>query len=129
MYLSIFFQRITSCGLHGPCNEKMAILVQDFVQSLISKHPYWNRTQGANHFIVNCDDICWKATIRMQLLENAIQVACESLDGLEFKPIKGYCPPRLRSSTIHSSTSWKYCHIKQVTSFNCSLNLAIRQLR
>ncbi|KAK7822095.1 xylogalacturonan beta-1 [Quercus suber] len=93
MYLSIFFLRITSCGLHGPCNEKMAILVQDFFQSSISKHPYWNRTQGANHFIVNCDDICWKATIRMRLFENAIQVACESLDALEFKPIKDIVLP------------------------------------
>ncbi|KAK7856146.1 xylogalacturonan beta-1 [Quercus suber] len=90
----------------------MAIVVQDFVQSLISKHLYWNRTQGANHFIVNCDNICRKATIQMRLLENAIQVMCGSLNALEFKPIQVYCPSRSR---IHSSTSWKY-HIKQETS-------------
>jgi hypothetical protein len=29
----------------------------EHVESIISKYPYWNRTQGADHFFVICDEV------------------------------------------------------------------------
>ncbi|KAJ6377889.1 hypothetical protein OIU78_028169 [Salix suchowensis] len=37
-------------------NERSMAMV-DFVMSLISEYPYWNRTLGADHFFVTCSDI------------------------------------------------------------------------
>ncbi|KAJ6366396.1 hypothetical protein OIU77_002890 [Salix suchowensis] len=39
--------------------DERAIAVEDFVKSLISKYPYWNRTLGADHFFVTCADITY----------------------------------------------------------------------
>jgi hypothetical protein len=63
--------------MQGTSNKKMAIIVQKYVQSLISKYPYWNRTQGIDHFFVNCHEIGVKATKGVPFLKgNAIQVMC-----------------------------------------------------
>ncbi|GMY39854.1 probable glycosyltransferase At5g20260 [Fagus crenata] len=78
---------------NGSSNEDMAIAVQYYVQSLISKYPYWNRKQGADHFFVNCDIIGRMAAQRLPLLNNAIQVVCASGDALEFKPSKDIVLP------------------------------------
>ncbi|KAG0572206.1 hypothetical protein KC19_VG076200 [Ceratodon purpureus] len=37
--------------------KMMADIVMAYVESLIIKYPYWNRTLGADHFFVTCHDI------------------------------------------------------------------------
>ena len=71
----------------------MASLVQDYVKGLISKYKYWNRTQGADHFFVNCHEIGVIATKGLPLLEKAIQVVCASRNALEFMPHKDIVLP------------------------------------
>jgi hypothetical protein len=57
----------------------MTVIVENYVERLISKHPYWNKTEGADHFLVICH-------------ENGVGVA----DGVPFlkkNPIRLVCPP------------------------------------
>ncbi|KAJ8557504.1 hypothetical protein K7X08_003129 [Anisodus acutangulus] len=46
----------------GTSYENMTIIVQNYVDSLIAKYPYWNRTMGADHFFVTCHDVGVRAT-------------------------------------------------------------------
>uniref|UniRef100_A0A0E0CGY9 Exostosin GT47 domain-containing protein n=1 Tax=Oryza meridionalis TaxID=40149 RepID=A0A0E0CGY9_9ORYZ len=41
----------------GTSYENMTIIVKDYVEGLINKYPYWNRTLGADHFFVTCHDV------------------------------------------------------------------------
>ena len=36
------FDNLLSCGMQEPSYEEMEIVVQNYVQSLIQEHPYWN---------------------------------------------------------------------------------------
>ncbi|PSS26181.1 Glycosyltransferase [Actinidia chinensis var. chinensis] len=67
----------------GTSYENMTIIVQDYVQSLISKYPHWNRTLGTDHFFVTCHDVGVRATEGVPLLvKNSIRVVCSpSYDG------------------------------------------------
>ncbi|KAF3526375.1 hypothetical protein F2Q69_00050750 [Brassica cretica] len=37
--------------------KKHRMIVQIYVDGLIAKYPYWNRTLGADHFFVTCHDV------------------------------------------------------------------------
>ncbi|KAJ0078410.1 hypothetical protein Patl1_37081 [Pistacia atlantica] len=40
----------------------ISTIVEKYVEKLISKYPYWNRTQGVDYLFVTCHDIGVKAT-------------------------------------------------------------------
>jgi hypothetical protein len=66
--------------VQGTSYENMTIIVQNYVQSLISKYPYWNRTLGADHFFVTCHDVGVRATEGVELLvKNSIRVVLPKL--------------------------------------------------
>ncbi|XP_050259832.1 probable glycosyltransferase At5g25310 [Quercus robur] len=74
--------------------KKMAIVVKNYVQSLVNEHPYWNRSQGADHFFVNCHKIGVLATRNFPLLKNAIRVLCATWHAFEFDRSKDmFLPP------------------------------------
>ena len=64
----------------------MAIVVQKYVQSLISKYHYCNPNE--DHFFVNCHGIGVIAANGLPLLENATQVVCASRFASKFTPSK-----------------------------------------
>ncbi|KAL4614967.1 hypothetical protein ACB092_07G090800 [Castanea dentata] len=65
--------------------QKMAIVVQKYVQSLISKFHYFNPN---DHFFVNCHGIGVITANGLPLLENATQVVCASRFASKFTPSK-----------------------------------------
>lgn len=53
--------------------------IRDYVQNMIHKYPYWNRTGGADHFYVACHSIGRSAMDKAPDVKfNAIQVVCSS---------------------------------------------------
>ncbi|CAA2993707.1 probable glycosyltransferase At5g03795 isoform X2 [Olea europaea subsp. europaea] len=57
--------------------ENMTVIVQNYVESLMSKYPYWNRTLGVDYFFVTCHDVGVRATEGLPfLVKNSIRVVC-----------------------------------------------------
>ncbi|KAL9242776.1 hypothetical protein vseg_016742 [Gypsophila vaccaria] len=57
----------------------LSFFLRDYVNSLASKYPFWNRTHGADHFLVACHD--WGPyTLKehSELLNNSIKVLCNA---------------------------------------------------
>ncbi|KAA8546682.1 hypothetical protein F0562_003087 [Nyssa sinensis] len=80
----------------GTSYESMTIIVQNYVESLISKYPYWNRTLGADHFFVTCHDVGVRATEGVPLLvKNSIRVVCSPSYDVGFIPHKDVALPQV----------------------------------
>ncbi|GER25799.1 exostosin family protein [Striga asiatica] len=60
----LFFIPISCHKMRGKgiSYENMTVIVQNYVESLMNKYPYWNRTLGADHFFVTCHDVGMRAT-------------------------------------------------------------------
>ncbi|KAG8077353.1 hypothetical protein GUJ93_ZPchr0007g6423 [Zizania palustris] len=57
----------------------LATYLRDFVKGLAAKYPFWNRTRGADHFLVACHD--WGAyttTAHGDLRRNSIKALCNA---------------------------------------------------
>ncbi|WRX14948.1 GPI transamidase subunit PIG-U - like 1 [Theobroma cacao] len=82
--------------LQGLSYENMTRTVQEYVESLMVKYPFWNRTLGADHFFVTCHDIGLKATVGVaHLVKNSIRVACTSGDDDGYIPHKDFPLPQI----------------------------------
>ncbi|KAK9287277.1 hypothetical protein L1049_015690 [Liquidambar formosana] len=80
----------------GTSYENMTIIVHNYVQSLIDKYPYWNRTLGADHFFVTCHDVGVRATEGYPLLvKNTIRVVCSPSYDVGFIPHKDVALPQV----------------------------------
>ncbi|XP_011003247.1 PREDICTED: probable glycosyltransferase At5g03795 [Populus euphratica] len=88
----------TSCHslpAKGRSVDERAIAVQHFVNSLISEYPYWNRTLGADHFLITCADIHVTASERIwNLMKNSIRVMCSPSYNVEYVPHKDVSLPQ-----------------------------------
>ncbi|KAG5007752.1 hypothetical protein JHK82_025677 [Glycine max] len=80
----------------GTSYENMTIIVQNYVESLISKYPYWNRTLGADHFFVTCHDVGVRATEGLEfLVKNSIRAVCSPSYDVGFIPHKDVALPQV----------------------------------
>ncbi|XP_026401339.1 probable glycosyltransferase At5g03795 isoform X2 [Papaver somniferum] len=80
----------------GTSYANMTIIVKNYVDSLILKYPYWNRTLGADHFFVTCHDIGVRATEGVPLLvKNSIRVVCSPSYDVGFIPHKDVALPQV----------------------------------
>ncbi|KAG9459694.1 hypothetical protein H6P81_004202 [Aristolochia fimbriata] len=80
----------------GTSYENMTIIVKDYVEGLIAKYPYWNRTLGADHFFVTCHDVGVRATEGLEfLVKNSIRVVCSPSYDVGFIPHKDVALPQV----------------------------------
>ncbi|KAK4411750.1 putative glycosyltransferase, partial [Sesamum angolense] len=94
----LFFIPISCHKMRGKgiSYENMTVIVHDYVESLISKYPYWNRTLGADHFFVTCHDVGVRATEGVPLLvKNSIRVVCSPSYDVGFIPHKDVALPQI----------------------------------
>lgn len=57
----------------------LSLFLRDYVNSLAAKYPFWNRTHGADHFLVACHD--WgpyTVTKHKELATNTIKALCNA---------------------------------------------------
>lgn len=80
----------------GTSYERMSVIVHDYVETLIQKYPFWNRTLGADHFFVTCHDVGVRATENVTLLvKNSIRVVCSPSYDVGFIPHKDVALPQI----------------------------------
>ncbi|KAI3895844.1 hypothetical protein MKW98_025635 [Papaver atlanticum] len=80
----------------GTSYANITIIVKNYVDSLILKYPYWNRTLGADHFFVTCHDVGVRATEGVPLLvKNSIRVVCSPSYDVGFIPHKDVALPQV----------------------------------
>ncbi|KAH0853261.1 hypothetical protein HID58_093384 [Brassica napus] len=81
---------------NGTSYEEMTVIVRDYVDGLIAKYPYWNRTLGADHFFVTCHDVGVRAFEGSPvMIKNTIRVVCSPSYNVGFIPHKDVALPQV----------------------------------
>ncbi|XP_078150133.1 putative glycosyltransferase At5g25310 [Carex rostrata] len=69
---------------------------EDYVQVVMRKHPFWNRTEGADHFMLSAHDWGPYVSYRIpQLYSNSICAFCNANTSGAFIPSKDVSIPRI----------------------------------
>ncbi|GJN19215.1 hypothetical protein PR202_gb06463 [Eleusine coracana subsp. coracana] len=83
-------------SFQGTTYENMTMIGKDYVQGLINKYPYWNRTLGADHFFVTCHDVGVRAFEGLPfMVKNSIRVVCSPSYNVNFIPHKDVALPQV----------------------------------
>ncbi|XP_076915415.1 putative glycosyltransferase At5g20260 [Bidens hawaiensis] len=69
--------------------EKIQEIFEKYIGGVAEKYPYWNRSNGADHFFVSCHDWGpWASKGNIKLFKNVIRVLCNANSSEGFVPMR-----------------------------------------
>ncbi|KAK9284422.1 hypothetical protein L1049_023594 [Liquidambar formosana] len=78
----------------------IGLAVLDYVEIIANKHPFWNRSVGADHFMLSCHDWGPRASSFVpHLFNNSIRALCNANTSEGFNPYKDVSFPEINLLT------------------------------
>ena len=75
--------------------------IENYVNSLISRYPCWNRSLGADHFFFSCHDVGSRAVQQVPfLMKNAIRLVCSPSYDSSYIPQKNVALPQIMELSL-----------------------------